>query len=162
MSFWKDRLAYSIIHEGCHTPEGLARIRAQYPSLRVKTIDVKGKVPVIQFSEHGEWMKPLEWANNHIQAIEAKYREQHARLLDLGRDPSSLCGATCDAVRKLETQASRDPAGIGKSMERAKTAERNYCHAMDLLCREQLGVKLGIRDTKAMVGWTKGERKFYF
>lgn len=124
MSFWKDRLAYDIVYRGCHTFSRLVEIQSQYPSLRVKTIDVKGTVPVIQFSEHGDWMKPLEWANNHIHAIEAKYREQHARLLNLGRDPSSICGRSCDAVRELESQRSSDPTDLEKSKERAKLAER--------------------------------------
>ena len=162
MSFWKDRLAYDIVHGGCHTMKRLVEIQSQYPSLRVKTIDVKGIVPVIQLSEHGEWIKPLEWANNHIHAIESKYREQHARLIDLGRDPSSICGKSCDAVHELESRGSGDPTELEKSKERARLAERNYCRAMDLLCRQQLGVEVTLKDTKAMAGWAKGDRAFYF
>lgn len=162
MSFWKDRLARKIIFEDCYTWKKLLDIQREFPSLRVKTIDVKGNVAVIQLSEHGEWMKPIEWANNHIHAIEARYSEQRARLIDIGCDPSVLCMDDCDAIRELKESEEGDPTELERVTARLKRADRNYCHAMDILCEKPRSVEMTLEDNKAILSWKNGKHKYYF
>lgn len=94
--FWKDALAKKVLHMAdtnqLNSPRALFAIQKDFLSLRVKTIDVQGKVPVIRISETSEWMKPKEWALNHISNLRRQHRELHSRLCNLGCDPIEEMG----------------------------------------------------------------------
>lgn len=73
--FWKDELACEILSV---KPEQLTKAwfesrRDKYPSLRVRTTDVKGLNVVINFDSKGVWSKPIEWAKNHRQSVFEQY-----------------------------------------------------------------------------------------
>lgn len=89
--FWKDDLARRILN-GATSYDQLIDLKREFNQIRVKTIDVKGQVCVIQFERDGEWLKPREWAMDHLIEIEQRYTDAHQRLVDMGRDPSQLAG----------------------------------------------------------------------
>jgi len=160
--FWKDSLARKVLAQVRIDKSWLLGLQNEYPSLRVKTIDAKGVVPVIQLSEHGTWMKPEEWAFNHVAALKQRYREQHARLIDVGSDPSELCSSQCAAVLQKGANINDDLSDIDKLRKRADIAERNYVAAMNLLVAIQNGEKPSLQATISIIKWKEGNREFYF
>ena len=105
--FWKDEICKYIRSHECSYGE-LVNLTKLYPALRVKTIDAKGRVPVIQLSEKGEWMKPCEWANLHLQSLTQRYSESQQRIIDCGSDPTPICATSCSLVDKLERRPDSD------------------------------------------------------
>lgn len=160
--FWKDSLARKILAQARIDKSWLLGLQSDYPSLRVKTIDAKGVVPVIQLSEHGAWMKPQEWAINHVAALKQRYREQHARLINVGSDPSELCSSQCAAVLQKGANTNDDLSDVDKLRKRVDVAERNYVAAMDLLVAIQNGEKLSLQATTSIIEWKQGNRKLFF
>ena len=109
--FWKDQLCKDIMSHQ-NSLEYLHSLQKRYPSLRVKTIDAKGRVPVIQLSEKGEWIKPSEWASNHLTAQVQRLLESQQRITDCGSDPYSVCSGACSLVEKLEEKAAQSSFSV--------------------------------------------------
>lgn len=109
--FWKDALAHDILEHDV-TIEWLHSIQRRYPSLRVKTIDAKGKTPVIQLAERGEWIKPKEWASNHLSSLTQRYLESQSRLKAVGSNPSNYCSDSCPVVSELKNLLQSDPTDV--------------------------------------------------
>lgn len=107
--FWKDRLAHLILDGDDVSYLWLIDQQSWCPSLRVKTIDAKGKVPVIQLSGRGEWLKPKEWAHDHIYHLKQQHSELQARLEDLGCDPTESAESS-SAIPQLVSSVQSDPA----------------------------------------------------
>lgn len=162
MMFWKDSLAKQILESADMSKTKLFDLQSMYPSLRVKTVDAKGKVPVIQLSEHGEWLKPKEWALNHVAALKQRYQEQHARLIDVGSDPSIICSAQCAAVSQKGVSSDDDLGEASKLRAQLERANRNYFTAMDALSALRNGKKPSLQVTEAVVQWNRGNKRFYF
>lgn len=96
MRFWKDELSVILLSQESWSYQQLNALRSQFGNLRVKTVDARGLVPVIRFSDSEQWLKPNEWATEHMFAIARQYQELHSRMVNLGCDPSngSSNGAT--------------------------------------------------------------------
>lgn len=125
--FWKDEICKYIMSHNCSYDE-LIVLSKIYPTLRVKTIDAKGRVPVIQLSERGEWMKPIEWANLHLQSLIERYSESQQRIIDCGSDPTTICGATCSLVEKLEERPDTDKyLKVSETCGKLLESLRNLC-----------------------------------
>lgn len=107
--FWKDHLASEILARREVSYAWLVGQTDRYPSLRVKTTDANGRVPVIQFNGKGEWLKPKEWAEIHIANLKQRHLELHHRLDTVGCDPS-----TCEQVDGYSdvtvTESQSDPS----------------------------------------------------
>lgn len=130
--FWKDQFAREVLAMPDCSYQSLIDLRAKFPSLRVKTLDAKGKVPVIRFDDSSEWLKPKEWADNHRTAICCKYQEQHSRVKDLGCDPSHLVNLKSHGD-STNQNANGDNVDILSLQRKQKLSERNYLMAMDML-----------------------------
>lgn len=87
MIFKKDKLYSKLRERDSWTYAQLLDLKDDIPDLRVKTIDAKGKVPVIQISGSDPWVKPLEWMELHRDEIKRKFQELHQRLSYMGCDP---------------------------------------------------------------------------
>lgn len=87
--FWKDDLARQILSRNPKyiTYEWTLSLAESFPSIRVKTADAKGRVPMIQLSEKSGWMKPYEWATNHQLHLKQQHVELHSRLEAVKCDP---------------------------------------------------------------------------
>jgi len=116
--FWKDNLSKVLLSSEILTYQSLVALQQDFPSLRVKTADANGRIPVIQLEEKGQWMKPREWAVNHQAALKQRLLESQQRVLDATSDPgvllnsvrSLLCPADCHfdddlkEIDRLESQ----------------------------------------------------------
>ena len=107
--FWKDQLASEILAKSDINKFWLDGLTDRYPSLRVKTIDANGRVPVIQLNGKGEWLKPKEWANIHIANLKQQHVELHHRLSTVGSDPAPDDYAD-GCPESAETEAQSDPS----------------------------------------------------
>lgn len=87
MIFKKGKLYSKLRERDSWTYAQLLDLKDDIPNLRVKTIDAKGKVPVIQISGSDPWVKPLEWMELHRDEIKRKFQELHQRLSYMGCDP---------------------------------------------------------------------------
>lgn len=105
--FWKDQLAREILDQTSITHQWLVGLQNDYPALRVKTVDAQGKVPVIQLSGKGEWMKPKEWAVNHIAHLKQQHEELLLRLKDVGSDPI-IAQKLKATIASLESEREKD------------------------------------------------------
>lgn len=99
--FWKDALCQWILKQDYLTYDKLINVQSTFPSIRVKTADANGKIPLIQLEEKGTWIKPKEWAANHQASLKQRLMESQQRVLDVTSDP----GALLDSVRSLLTPA---------------------------------------------------------
>lgn len=95
--FWKDNLSAKLLSCQTWTYAALVALQQDFPSLRVKTADANGRIPVIQLEEKGQWVKPREWAINHQASLKQRLLESQQRVLDATGDPSVLL----NSVRSL-------------------------------------------------------------
>lgn len=109
--FWKDELAREIMSAQDISYSFCVSLQDKFPYLRVRTIDAKGKVPMIQFDAHGEWFKPQEWANNHLVHLRQQRSELQLRLKTLGCDPSDMFKSK-STNHQLESGLQSDPAEV--------------------------------------------------
>lgn len=79
---WKDSLALWIRSQPMsNTDYDLwVKNRAKFPRVRFKTFDSRGRVVAIQLEGTGEWMKPKEWADLHIQNLLQRVHDDGERL----------------------------------------------------------------------------------
>lgn len=130
--YWKDEFARMILSGQLKSYTDYSDAMTKFPSLRVKTIDANGRVVVVQFTGKGDWMKPLEWANNHVASLRARYIDSRSRLDDVGSDPSVICSSACREVIELKNQLGSDPALIEQLRTQLDRANDNYIRAMML------------------------------
>lgn len=81
--YWKDSLA-SLIYLNPHLCDDIRmwkEVGLKYPRVRYKTVDVKGKVVVMQLDGDGSWIKPNEWADLHLQSLVQRIHDDGERLL---------------------------------------------------------------------------------
>jgi len=79
---WKDFLASMIrANPKLNTSyDSWVEIRSKFPRVRFKTFDTKGRVVAIQLEGAGDWMKPSEWADLHIQNLLQRVHDDGERL----------------------------------------------------------------------------------
>lgn len=129
--FWKDNLSKVLLSMEIVTYQSLVALQQDFPSLRVKTADANGRIPVIQLEEKGQWMKPREWAVNHQAALKQRLLESQQRVLDATSDPgvllnsvrSLLCPADChfdDDLKEIDRLESQLQATIDERNDLAK------------------------------------------
>lgn len=162
MMFWKDQLAKEILRHESIDYDWLIQLQKDYPSLRVKTIDAKGTIPVIQLSGNSEWLKPSEWANNHVASLRQRYLEEHARLTEVGSDPSAICSRNCAAVSELETRLLGNPDELSQLQRHHQKALSNYKAAMDFMVKLYDGEKMPQELTFHIHKWKKGDKGYIF
>lgn len=159
--FWKDELALEVIkNQDSISYSWLLSLQSRFPSLRVKTVDVKGRVPAIQLSGKGEWLKPLEWANSHVANLKQQCGELHSRLEHLGCDPSdSLQNGA--ATNQLNRDRSNDLAEITELQGKYDKACKNYRAAMELVILLDSGEKLSLESRTKVSTYIKNEKRVF-
>jgi hypothetical protein len=130
--FWKDHLASEILAQSSITKSWLDSLTDRYPSIRVKTIDANGRVPVIQLNGKGEWLKPKEWANIHIANLKQQHVELHHRLTTVGSDPAHTSHAY-GGPESAETQSQSDPSELEKLQNKYSRLTNSYIKAIEEL-----------------------------
>jgi len=141
--FWKDQLAMKILAHADPSFQWLASLQSEFPSLRVKTIDAKGKVPVIQLNGKGEWMKPKEWALNHKSSLRSNYKELQLRLTLLGDDLTEQSSSQ-SSPKQLRTEDSNDLTDLNQWKQAATLYFNQYGHAMRAVKALSRGEKLSL------------------
>jgi hypothetical protein len=87
------------------------RNQSTFPKIRFKTADIKGKVVLIQLEGSGEWTKPEEWANIHIQNLLHRVHDDGNRLLDI-LPPASVLMLISGALPKLNLIKPESVSGL--------------------------------------------------
>lgn len=82
---WKDSLARWIKRNpNCAESYSLwDNVRAKIPSVEVKTVDAKSKVVNIRLSSSGGWIKPVEWADQHILNMKQRVHDALGRTVSM-------------------------------------------------------------------------------
>lgn len=89
---------------------------------------------MIQLSRDSEWLKPKEWAINHVANLRQHHGELHQRLTDMGRDPSLNVDSTeghCPTV----TQVQSDPSELERLQGKYDRLIESFEKAIDELAR---------------------------
>jgi len=130
--FWKDQLASEILAQFSITKSWLDSLTDRYPSIRVKTLDANGRVPVIQLNGKGEWLKPKEWANIHIANLKQQHVELHQRLTTVGSDPTHT-SHVYGSPESAETQSQSDPSEFEQLQNKFSRLSDSYFKAIEEL-----------------------------
>lgn len=90
MMFAKDRLAAKILVYDTEDADSLVKCARspKYPTFEVRTVGSAGTVQ-IKFP-HQEWIKPREWANNHLITVEKNLYSDMERLEVMSTDMRPL------------------------------------------------------------------------
>lgn len=90
MMFAKDRLAAKILVFDIEDADSLVKFARspKYPTFEVRTVGSAGTVQ-IKFP-HQEWIKPREWANNHLITVEKNLYSDMERLEVMSTDMRPL------------------------------------------------------------------------
>lgn len=112
--YWKDVLAKQILSSKQLTYEELTSLQREHPQLRVKTLDAAGKIPAIQLQGKKEWLKPREWANDHLRSLRAELSDVQARVMTICEDLKCDVSDTCPLVNQLKEQSSKDLAELNR------------------------------------------------
>lgn len=160
MTFWKDELAKEILAQGTVTKLWLLSLTERYPALRVKTVDANGRVPVIQLSRKGEWLKPGEWATMHLLNLKQQHGELHHRIESFGSDPDQGARVGGGPVHPVAPNQS-DPSEVEQLRARLEKMTRNYMFAVNLLQAIEQGNQLS-SEVKAMLADMRVMRKIRY
>jgi hypothetical protein len=158
--FWKDQLASEILAQSNITKTWLYGLTDRYPSIRVKTLDANGRVPVIQLNGKGEWLKPEEWANIHIANLKQQHVELHQRLSTVGSDPTHT-GHTYGSPESAETETQSDPSLFQKLRNKYIRLSESYCKAIDELWSISQGNEM-TSDLRMAVASMKSDNQYRF
>jgi uncharacterized protein YciI len=156
--FWKDQLANEILAQFSITKSWLDNLTDRYPSIRVKTLDANGRVPVIQLNGKGEWLKPKEWANIHIANLKQQHVELHHRLMTVGVDPAHT-SHVYGSPESAEAQSQSDPSEFEKLQNRFSRLTDSYIKAIEELWSISQGNEMTF-DIRMAVARMKSENKY--
>lgn len=148
--FWKDQLAKEILARSSIDKYWLDGLTEQFPSIRVKTVDANGRVPVIQLNGKGEWLKPKEWALIHVANLKQQHVELHQRLITVGSDPT-IDDHADGGLESAESEAQSDPTEFQKLQNSFDELYKSYVRALDELWSVSQGneVSVAIKDAVA-------------
>jgi len=92
MTAWKDSLAAWILnHPSADSKISIWRteLAGQFAQVRYKTVDPKGKVVNINLGDE-QWMKPSDWAHQHIHSLLSRVTDGVARVLSIDPQGKAL------------------------------------------------------------------------
>lgn len=158
-TFWKDELAKILLTEQELSYDKLVQLGRQFTSLRVKTIDASGRVPVIRISDTKPWLKPKEWANEHLANLNQQNAELHSRLVFLGNDLAESSGKGAPS-RSSDSSDSSDPAEVAKLRSELNLAKRNYLKAMELLTELQTSGHIDLDWKIQLSDWNRNSPRY--
>jgi len=158
--FWKDQLASEILAKSNITKAWLYDLTDRYPSIRVKTLDANGRVPVIQLNGKGEWLKPKEWANIHIANLKQQHVELHQRLSTIGVDTTHV-DHTYGSPESAETGTQSDPSEFQELRNNYTRLLESYHKAIDELWSISQGNKMTL-DLRMAVARMKSDNQYHF
>jgi hypothetical protein len=156
--FWKDHLASEILAQSSITKSWLDSLTDRYPSIRVKTLDANGRVPVIQLNGKGEWLKPREWANIHIANLKQRHVELHQRLSTVGIDHTHVSQAY-GSPESAETGTQSDPSGFQELRNKFDRLSKSYFKAIDELWSISQGNEMTL-DLRMAVARMKSDNQY--
>lgn len=136
--YWKDSLAKRIINEKSLTYAKLQSYQRDYPQLRVKTLDAAGKIPAIQLQGKSEWMKPREWADDHIRALRAELLEVQTRVVTICGDNECETSYACSLVCQLKEKQGKDLAELDRLREEVRQLTELVESLKDEFCYSQI------------------------
>lgn len=158
--FWKDHLASEILAQSNITETWLCGLTDRYPSIRVKTLDANGRVPVIQLNGKGEWLKPKEWANIHIANLKQRHVELHQRLSTVGIDPTHV-GQAYGSPESAETGTQSDPSEFQELRNNYNRLLKSYKKAIGELWSISQGNEMTL-DLRTAVARMKSDNQYRF